>query len=76
MLYNRISVDISPTKKNHELCPTHYAKMYSKCMKDLDVKLLKLFQETRENLKKTYHLKELEKEEKAQSQQKKRNNTD
>ena len=45
-------------------------------MKDLDVKLLKLFQETRENLKKTYHLKELEKEEKAQSQQKKRNNTD
>ena len=35
-----------------------------------------LSQETRENLKKTYHLKELEKEEKAQSQQKKRNNTD
>lgn len=35
-----------------------------------------LSQETRENLKETLHLKELEKEKKAQSQQKKRNNTD
>lgn len=38
------------TKKNHKLCPTYYAKTYSKCNKYLDVKLLKLFKKIGENL--------------------------
>ena len=51
-------------------------EMQQKCSKREVYDDTGLTQETRENLKETLHLKELEKEQKAQSQQKKRNNTD
>ena len=53
------------TKKNHKLCPTYHAKIYSKCNKYLVVKLLKLFK------KKKKRKNEKEKQKKRKKKKKK-----